>query len=101
MVDGKADGIGHDVVGCTFPVEVVDVGPEIKLIQRLCHIIEIVTAGGAVFPIALAVVGLTITPGAVAVIITQSAVCADVVVIVRLTVGQQHHEVLLAPVTDG
>ena len=101
MVDGKAHGIGHDVVARAFPIQVVDVGPEVKLIQRLCHIIEIVTAGGAVFPIAFAIVDLTIAPGTVAVIITQSAVSADVVVIVRLTVGQQHHKVFLAPVTDG
>ena len=80
MVYRKTHGIGHDAVLCAFPVEVIDVGSQVNFKKRLRHVIEIVTAVGAVITIALAVVGFTAASGTVTIIIAKTAAGADVIV---------------------
>ena len=101
MINCKTNGVGHYIVASALTVKVVDIRAQVQLVKSLGDIIEVVTATRAVIPIAFAIVRFAAATGAVTVVIAQSTIGADVVVVVGFAIGQQYDKVFLAPVADG
>ena len=101
MINRKANGVGHYIVGSALTVKVVDIRAQVQFVQGLGNIIEVVTATRAVILAAFAIVGSAAAARTVTIVIAQSTIGADIVVVVGFAIGQQYYKVFLTPVADG